>query len=180
MPYPTTLHSEQKCVCFCSEWSIVGYGTGAFWNLWIRSIRTVESGWMLTHHRNGLSSWNFKLTLEREMFCRTVNFPENLNICNNTKSNFYHPRYVFIHFTPLCMRNILGHIFSRTFCFLRTQPKVWCIFVQACHLKLVWQNRQLMNLPGSAQGLLVPQIWNDHMALYFRSATKSRRPFWII
>ena len=23
---------------FCSEWSIVGYGTGAFWDLWIRSV----------------------------------------------------------------------------------------------------------------------------------------------
>ena len=25
-PYPTMLHSEQKCAHFCSEWSIVGYG----------------------------------------------------------------------------------------------------------------------------------------------------------
>ena len=38
IPYPTMLHSKHKCVHFCSEWSIVGYGTGAFWNLWIRSI----------------------------------------------------------------------------------------------------------------------------------------------
>ena len=38
VPYPTILHSEQKCVHFCSEWSIVGYGTGRFWDLWIRSI----------------------------------------------------------------------------------------------------------------------------------------------
>ena len=37
-PFPTMLHSEQKCAHFCSEWSIVGYGTGAFWDLWIRSI----------------------------------------------------------------------------------------------------------------------------------------------
>ena len=36
VPYPTILHSEQKCTHFCSEWSIVGYGTGAFWDLWIR------------------------------------------------------------------------------------------------------------------------------------------------
>ena len=36
--YPTILHSEQKCAHFCSEWSIVGYGTGAFWDLWIRSV----------------------------------------------------------------------------------------------------------------------------------------------
>ena len=33
VPYPTMLHSEQKCAHFCSEWSIVGYGISAFWNL---------------------------------------------------------------------------------------------------------------------------------------------------
>ena len=32
-PYPTMLHSEQKCAHFCSEWSIVGYKTSAFWDL---------------------------------------------------------------------------------------------------------------------------------------------------
>ena len=36
--YPTMLYSEQKCAYICSEWSIVGYGTGAFCDLWIRSI----------------------------------------------------------------------------------------------------------------------------------------------
>ena len=34
VPYPTMLHPEQKCAHFCSGWSIVGYGTGAFWELW--------------------------------------------------------------------------------------------------------------------------------------------------
>ena len=38
VPYPTMLHSEQKCAHFCSEWSIVGYGIGAFWDLWNWSI----------------------------------------------------------------------------------------------------------------------------------------------
>ena len=38
VPYPTMHHSEQKCAHFCSEWCIVGYGTGALWDLWIRSI----------------------------------------------------------------------------------------------------------------------------------------------
>ena len=33
VPYPTMLDSEQKFVHFCSEWSIVGYETGAFWDL---------------------------------------------------------------------------------------------------------------------------------------------------
>ena len=34
-------NSEQKCAHFCSEWSIVGYVTGAFWDLWNCSIVTV-------------------------------------------------------------------------------------------------------------------------------------------
>ena len=33
VPYPRMLRSEQKCAHFCSEWSIVGYGAGAFWDL---------------------------------------------------------------------------------------------------------------------------------------------------
>ena len=49
VPYPTLFHSEQKCAHFCSEWSIVGYGTGAFWDLWIRSIAPVpvKQPWMI-------------------------------------------------------------------------------------------------------------------------------------
>ena len=38
VPYPTMLHSEHKCAHFCSEWSIVGYGTGIFWDLVYWSI----------------------------------------------------------------------------------------------------------------------------------------------
>ena len=38
VPYPTMLLSEQKCAHVCSEQSIMGYGTGVFWDLWIRSI----------------------------------------------------------------------------------------------------------------------------------------------
>ena len=37
--YPTMLRWEQKCAHFCSEWSIVEYGTGPFWDLWIWSLR---------------------------------------------------------------------------------------------------------------------------------------------
>ena len=43
VPYPTMLHSEQKCAHFCSEWSIVGYETGAFWDLLIWSIVTTSA-----------------------------------------------------------------------------------------------------------------------------------------
>ena len=36
--YPTMHHSEQKFTHFCSEWCIVGYGTGASWDLWHWSV----------------------------------------------------------------------------------------------------------------------------------------------
>ena len=35
VPYPTIHHSEQKYVHFCSDRCIVGYGTGALWDLLI-------------------------------------------------------------------------------------------------------------------------------------------------
>ena len=38
VPYPTIQHSEQKCAHCCSERCIVGYGTGALWDLWDCSI----------------------------------------------------------------------------------------------------------------------------------------------
>ena len=43
VPYPTVHHSEQKCAHFCSVWSIMGYGKGAFWDLWIRSITVLHA-----------------------------------------------------------------------------------------------------------------------------------------
>ena len=38
LPYHTVLHSEQIYAHFCDEWSIVGYGSSAFWDLWNRFI----------------------------------------------------------------------------------------------------------------------------------------------
>ena len=48
----TMPHSEQKCVHFCSESSIVGYGTGAFWDLWQNGVPTLL-----------LKTWNRTLSL---------------------------------------------------------------------------------------------------------------------
>ena len=42
VPYPTMHHSEQKCAHFCSEWCIVGYETGALWDLWDWSIKLCQ------------------------------------------------------------------------------------------------------------------------------------------
>ena len=38
VPCPTMHHSEQKCTHFCSEWCIVGYGTGELWDLGDRLV----------------------------------------------------------------------------------------------------------------------------------------------
>ena len=43
VPYPTMLDSEKKCGHFCFEWSIVGYGTGAFLDLWIKSCFQLDT-----------------------------------------------------------------------------------------------------------------------------------------
>ena len=48
VPYPTMCHSEQKCAHFCSEWCIVGYGTGALWDLWIWSAEWLHHVWLVT------------------------------------------------------------------------------------------------------------------------------------
>ena len=52
VPYPTMLHLEQKCAHFCSEWCIVGYGTGAQWDLFKWPLDSTWSVMLmrLTHH----------------------------------------------------------------------------------------------------------------------------------
>ena len=47
VPYPKIQHSEQKYAYFCSEWCIVGYGTGALWDLW---------DWCITWRQNNLTT----------------------------------------------------------------------------------------------------------------------------
>ena len=58
VPYPTLHHSEEKCAYFCSECSILEYGTSALWDLWnwsiaarllhIGSMAKVGVGWIHT------------------------------------------------------------------------------------------------------------------------------------
>ena len=58
VPYPTMLHSEQKCAHFCSEWSIVGYGADAFWDLWNWSIASVVATLCDSAVSQFLASWS--------------------------------------------------------------------------------------------------------------------------
>ena len=53
--YPRKLHSH-----FCSERSVLGYGTGAFWDLWIRSIVTT-SGCRHDSLRRMKTSWYWSI-----------------------------------------------------------------------------------------------------------------------
>ena len=55
--YPRRHHSEQKCAQFCSEWSILGYGTGAFWEYWNWS--TTMSHW----NRTNTLTWPWTSTI---------------------------------------------------------------------------------------------------------------------
>ena len=50
------LHSEQKCAHFCSEWNILGYGTGAFWDLWNWFIGSLVNEDLAT--TGSVISWN--------------------------------------------------------------------------------------------------------------------------
>ena len=68
VPYPTMQHSEQKCAHFCSEWCIVGYGTGALWHLWDWSIMVTshDCKCVLNHPaRDGLFSSFFRPTIKK-------------------------------------------------------------------------------------------------------------------
>ena len=44
-PYPTVHHSIQKWTHFYSKLCIVGYGRGAFWDLWIWSVELWRLSW---------------------------------------------------------------------------------------------------------------------------------------
>ena len=41
-PYPKVQHSEQQYAHFCSQLCILGYETGALWDLWIWSITLIK------------------------------------------------------------------------------------------------------------------------------------------
>ena len=57
VPYTRMLHSEQSCAHFCSEWSILGYETGAFWDLWNWSIEGHSMVFTLCSLRS-FARWN--------------------------------------------------------------------------------------------------------------------------
>ena len=56
--YPTMFYLEYKCAHFCSEWSIVRYGTDAFWDLWHWSLR--PSGTNFSKFRINIRNFSFR------------------------------------------------------------------------------------------------------------------------
>ena len=80
------LHSEQKCAHFCSEWSIVGYGTGAFWDLWNWSIVhisftfTSTSGhWASRTTLKNMDKWVTQI--DKALVCKQHKTEQNRTVC---------------------------------------------------------------------------------------------------
>ena len=90
VPYPIMLHSEQKSAHFCSEWSIMGYGTGAFWDFLIRSI-----GWCCQMYDYLIQIYKYGGLLT----CTELWVSSNALWAHMTGGNFHHfrPLTVFLH-----------------------------------------------------------------------------------
>ena len=63
MAYPTMLQLEQKYADFCFEWSIMGYGTDAFWDMWIRSIHkytpwNMQPNFLWLYYKSFVNCWD--------------------------------------------------------------------------------------------------------------------------
>ena len=56
--YPTMHHWEQRCAHFCSQWCIVGYGTGALWDLQISCLSSALCKVTVKESRPGATQCN--------------------------------------------------------------------------------------------------------------------------
>ena len=85
VPYPTMHHSEQKCAHFYSKWCIVGYGTGAFWDLWDQSIslKFVSKGPIINSLGPSDAIWHWRTwsTLVQVIACCLTAPSHYLNQC---------------------------------------------------------------------------------------------------
>ena len=85
-------HSEQKCAHFCSEWCIVGYGTGALWDLWIWCIRRHHAceqtlGWTRLYSLNIVLCNIFSIFIASKSLWILLKYAEGLlepGKCHNT------------------------------------------------------------------------------------------------
>ena len=59
--YPTMHHWEQKCAHFCSQWCIVGYGTGALWDLQISCLSSALCKETVKESRPGATQCNERI-----------------------------------------------------------------------------------------------------------------------
>ena len=83
---------EEECAHFCSEWCIVGFGTDAFWDLWIWSVFTVllMQPWGTTVNRSCKSNRNSKhVHIPWYLVCIAGSLASNLSdaINNHEESN---------------------------------------------------------------------------------------------
>ena len=89
------LNSERKFAHFCSEWGIVGYGTRAFWNLWIRSFDILQFHRLFPYSN---SKWSIRVQNIQKILIRR---------CHNTRSVSHWSVHV-------CVRE-MDHIFMQWF-----------------------------------------------------------------
>ena len=92
VPYPTMLHSEQKCAHLFSEWNIVGYGTGAFRDSWNCSFARFVSGRL--DGQTGRKVGNDKdhgIAKQHGMHCK---LPNPINLKSNERHGVQNNRQV--------------------------------------------------------------------------------------
>ena len=108
------LHSEPMCT-FCSEWSIMGYGTVAFWDLWnwpiaeikshreIISIVTTEYVMLVynQHVSSCLTLWIFT--------CRAKTFKPKFDSCMTSVSLKKHLRRLHYRHNSNIRRALVGN-----------------------------------------------------------------------
>ena len=148
-------HSEQKCAHFYSEWCVVGYETGALWDLWDWPILTSYKSGFLGINSGG--SWiEVHLQISSEK-CRPlgsaldVTMSEDSHwdiICNTSDHDFrwtsrpfhsLHAQHTLTAlsfglcnglswaFVPLCTQEIVtGHISTHILQIIQNAPRLNC------------------------------------------------------
>ena len=101
-------NAPTECAHFCSKWSFVGYGTVAFWVLWIRSIAR-------SHNAVHNQMWHHH---------------KSLNRVKEIQSQFLKIIFWLQFVGSLCyVRNMIMHKLSRQTVYIPFQVLFWHLFI---------------------------------------------------
>ena len=103
IPCPTMHHSQQKCAHFCDKWCIVGYRTGALWDLWITSTVGQFSKSLLRQIGNALRSYCLVFPMITEFFfwfdkCLPNSKPLMIHVLEFSSDIFIYIRFIMMEF----------------------------------------------------------------------------------